>query len=404
MGTLRNDRQANQPIDGVGLARTLWPALLNRLGALGPELAMPPYPTGERATVDGIRYLSRIVALGLQWSIEFGDADFPAFYRHDDDVTKWGGPNVDNTYLRARVRGDAVYRITGNGATTHGFVISTHEGDMHLEQYGMYAERWHDDLVRGDDGSFELTIGGPDQPGNWMPLDESTTNVTIRQYFDDWRTDTPGTFRIERVGGVADAPAPLDATQLAARLDDAIEWIEASLRYWNRYIEAGLERCGFNNITAPGAAAGGSNAIAYGSGFADLDPGSALLIEGAAPDAWTWNFMLYNLGWFESLDIANRTTSLNRSQLHIDDDGRYRIVVAHEDPGVQNWLDTSGLRQTMVTYRFIRTKDSPVPCCSVVPLDDLRAALPATTPTFGASQRAAQIEERRKHIARRFRN
>ena len=54
---MRNDRQANQLIDAVGLARTLWPALLDRLGALGPELAQPPYPTGERATVDGIRLL-----------------------------------------------------------------------------------------------------------------------------------------------------------------------------------------------------------------------------------------------------------------------------------------------------------------------------------------------------------
>ena len=114
--------------------------------------------------------------------------------------------------------------------------------------------------------------------------------------------------------------------------------------------------------------------------------------------------MLYNLGWFESLDIANRTTSLNRTQLHIDDDGRYRIVVAHEDPGVQNWLDTSGLRQTMVTYRFIRTKNNPVPRCTVVALDALRSALPATTPTFGASERSAQILERQKHVARRFRN
>ncbi|CAB4724640.1 MAG: DUF1214 domain-containing protein [Actinobacteria bacterium] len=391
------------PIDAAELARVRWPALLERLGGLGAELTRPPYPTGERAAVDGIRYLSRIVALGLQWCVEFGDPDFPAFYRHDDDVTKWGGPNVDNTYVRARVRGDAVYRLTGNGATTHGFVISTHEGDMHLEQYGVYAERWHDDLRREPNGDFTLTIGGPERTGNWMPLHPNTTNVTIRQYFDDWAQHIPGTFRIERVGAEG-APPPLDAAQLAGRLDDATAWIEASLRYWNRYIDAALERCGFNNIVAPGSVAGGSNGIAYGSGFADLGPREAMIIEGDAPDAWTWNFMLYNLGWFESLDFANRTTSLNRTQLHIDDDGRYRIVVAHEDPGVQNWLDTTGLSQAMVAYRFIRTTNSPVPHCTVVPIDAVRAALPATTPPFSAADRAAQIAVRQQHVARRFRN
>ncbi len=394
----------NEDTNAAAVANELWPALLERLGALGAELASPPFPTGARATTDGIRYLSRIVALGLQWCVEFGDADFPAFYRHDDDVTKWGGPNVDNTYLRARVRGDAVYRLTGNGATTHGFVISTHEGDMHLEQYGMYAERWHDDLQRTADGDFELTIGGPQRTGNWMPLDPATTNVTIRQYFDDWQVHTPGTFRIERIGSEGTAPPSLDAAQLASRLDDAVAWIEASVRYWNRYISASLERCGFNNIVAPGSVAGGSNGIAYGSGFADLGPDEALVIEGDAPDAWTWNFMLYNLGWFESLDFANRTTSLNRTQLRIDDDGRYRIVVAHKDPGVQNWLDTTGLHQSLVTYRFIRTSNSPVPTCTVVPFTDLRAVLPASTPEYDRATRTAQIAVRQRHVARRFRS
>ncbi len=397
-------RDDQGPADALELAKEVWPALLARLGGLGSELAQPPYPGEERATVDGIRYLSRIVALGLQWCVEFGDPDFPAFYRHDDDVTKWGGPNVDNTYVRARVRGDAVYRLTGNGASTHGYVISTHEGDMHLEQYGMYAERWHDDLHRAPSGDFELTIGGPERAGNWMPLDPAATNVTIRQYFDDWQRHTPGTFRIERIGAQGAAPPILDAAQMAERLDAAVEWIEASVRYWNRYIAASLERCGFNNIVAPGAVAGGSNGIAYGSGFADIGPSEALIVEGEAPDAWTWNFMLYNLGWFESLDFANRTTSLNRTQLHIDDDGRFRIVVAHEDPGVQNWLDTTGLRRTMVTYRFIRTTDSPVPRCRIVPLDEVRAAMPSTTPVFSATDRAAQIAVRQQHVARRFRN
>jgi hypothetical protein len=268
----------------------------------------------------------------------------------------------------------------------------------------MYAERWHDDLQREPNGDFVLTIGGPESAGNWMPLDPATTNVTIRQYFDDWARHTPGTFRIERIGAEGAAPPIVGAAQLAARLDTAVEWIEASLRYWNRYIAAGLERCGFNNIVAPGSVAGGSNGIGYGSGFADLGPREALVIEGDAPDAWTWNFMLYNLGWFESLDFANRTTSLNRTQLHIDPDGKYRIVVAHEDPGVQNWLDTTGLAQTMVTYRFIRTKSSPVPRCAVVPIDHVRDALPQSTPVFDAAARAAQIEVRQRHVARRFRN
>ena len=321
--------------DATWLAGQLWPSLLDRLGGLGAELAKPPYPTGERATVDGIRYLSRLVTLGLQWCVEFGDPEFPAFYRHDDDITKWGGPNVDNTYVRARVRGGAVYRVTGNGASTHGFVISSHEGDMQLEQYGMYAERWHDDLRTDAEGNFELVIGGEPCDGNWMPLDAAATNITIRQYFNDWDHHTPGEFLIERIGSEGHAPPAIDATTLAARLDAAVEWIERSLRYWRCYIDDAFAACGSNAIIAPRGVAGGSNGIAYGSGFYDLAPDDALVIEGRAPNAWAWNFMLYNLGWFESLDFANRTTSLNGTQIHVDEDGAYRIVVAHRDPGLR---------------------------------------------------------------------
>ena len=60
MGVAMRD---DDPVTATGLASELWPALCERLGALGAELARPPYPTGERAAVDGIRYLSRIVTL-----------------------------------------------------------------------------------------------------------------------------------------------------------------------------------------------------------------------------------------------------------------------------------------------------------------------------------------------------
>ncbi|MSW29483.1 MAG: DUF1214 domain-containing protein [Actinobacteria bacterium] len=143
--------------------------------------------------------------------------------------------------------------------------------------------------------------------------------------------------------------------------------------------------------------------MAYGSGFCSIGDDEAFVIEGEAPDAWTWNFLLYNGGWFESLDIATRTCSRNGTQLTIDADGRFRIVVSHTDPGVANWLDTSGLHDTMVTYRFIRTTTSPVPSGRVVQLADLAEALHPDTKPFTTEQRRAEIIIRQHHISSRFR-
>src|SRR5919205_19942 len=106
-----------------------WATLSQRLASLGRDLAASPFPLGSRETAEGYRYLARLAVLGLQWAVEFNDPDTPAFYRHDDDITKWGGPNVDNRYLRARVDGKNAYRIVGNGSSSHGFVISELEGD-----------------------------------------------------------------------------------------------------------------------------------------------------------------------------------------------------------------------------------------------------------------------------------
>jgi hypothetical protein len=56
--------------------------------------------------------------------------------------------------------------------------------------------------------------------------------------------------------------------------------------------------------------------------------------------------------WFSSLEYANRVTSLSADQAHRSADGAYRFVVAARDPGVQNWLDTTGLPKGTLLIRF----------------------------------------------------
>ena len=384
-----------------------WRRFSQQIGELGRVLPDPPFPQSERDTTDGYRYLTRLMVIGLQWAVEFGDPDFPAFYRHDDDVTKWGGPNVDNTYLRARVRGDNAYRIVGTRGSSHGFLISECEGDMQLEQYGVYDEMWDDQLVTDADGNFELIVSGerpPGYDGNWLHLHPSAGNITVRAYFNDWSRDTPPAIRIERLGGEGLAPPPLSPDEMARRIDEASEWIVRSFHYWNRYVDSAYRRVGANVVVAPGAAQGGAKDIAYGFGFFHLGDDQAFVIEGEPPQAWFWNVMLYNLGWMESLDFANRITSLNGHQMQIDDDGRYRVVIAHRDPGVPNWLDTTGLHEGMIATRYIRTANVPPQTGQLIEFDQIRDVLPSSTPTTTIEQRRAQIAIRQAHVATRFRH
>jgi hypothetical protein len=384
-----------------------WRRFSQHIGELGRALPDPPFPQSERETTDGYRYLTRLMVIGLQWAIEFADPDFPAFYRHDDDITKWGGPNVDNTYLRARVRGDNSYRIVGRRGSSHGFLISECEGDMQLEQYGVYDEIWDDQLVTNDDGTFELIVSD-ERPsgydGNWLRLHPQAGNITVRAYYNDWSRDTPPAIRIERVGGEGLSAPSLTPAEMARRIDEASDWIVKSFHYWNRYVDNAYRKVGPNVLIAPGAAQGGAKDIAYGFGFFRLADDEAFVIEGAPPQAWFWNVMLYNLGWMESLDFANRVTSLNGHQMQIDDDGRYRVVIAHRDPGVPNWLDTTGLGEGMIATRYIRTADVPPQTGQLVKFDQIRDVLASSTPVMTADQRRAQIAIRQAHVATRFRH
>ncbi|MDP6243381.1 MAG: hypothetical protein QF462_08635, partial [Myxococcota bacterium] len=105
--------------------------------------------------------------------------------------------------------------------------------------------------------------------------------------------------------------------------------------------------------------------------------------------------------WVETLDYTNRQTSLNGQQIHVDSDGRVRVVIAHRDPGIPNWLDAAGHPEGMIQYRWIWSQSSPHPSVHTVPLAELRDALPADTPRVTPDQRRRDIAGRQEHIARR---
>jgi hypothetical protein len=110
------------------------------------------------------------------------------------------------------------------------------------------------------------------------------------------------------------------------------------------------------------------------------------------------------LAWWEALEFATRVTTRNHTQTRISDDRRIRVVVAHEDPGVANWLDTEGRREALLTLRWFWPEgDPPSPITRVVKLADVRAALPDDEPVVNPEQRRAELRARRDHVAWRFR-
>ena len=60
-----------------------------------------------------------------------------------------------------------------------------------------------------------------------------------------------------------------------------------------------------------------------------LAPDEALIIEVTPPEGLYWSYSLGNI-WWETIDYGNRQSSLNGFQAVVDDDGKVRVVVAHQ--------------------------------------------------------------------------
>ena len=379
-----------------------WTDFSDRVKAAGESITGEDFPGDPRMRAEGYRYVGRLTSLAHQLYLEFADTDRPSLFRYGDDTTPFGATNTDNNYCRAFVDPGCTYRLSGDVKGVKELLVSVHDGEFVFGKTAVLAEIALDQLDNGDDGRLDLIIGGPSRSTNWLPLADDAAYVNIRQFVADWEHDAVATLHIERLD---DVPPVTNVTPnaIADALDKAAAWVETSVGFWNEY-SGGLRLfTPTNEMSAPNRPEGAAVNMVLGGGRWELDPGQALLIEFDEPQATYWSIQTYMLGWLQPLDFTHRVTSLNDVQAQVDHDGIVRVVVAHDDPGVQNWLDTSGLPDGLVSYRWVRSVTEPTPMATVVDLGEVSKHLPTTTPRFSAENRRTQLASRSRGVDRRFR-
>lgn len=103
-----------------------------------------------------------------------------------------------------------------------------------------------------------------------------------------------------------------------------------------------------------------------------LKPDQALVIEGRFPKCRFANVMLWNR-FLQTYDYMTHRISLNRKQTRQEADGSFRIVIAHSDPGLPNWLDTQGRPTGLVYWRFVFPEEPIQPLAAkVVPFASVK--------------------------------
>lgn len=354
-----------------------WEEFCDTLKAAGASLKFPGAPQDPFDQAEGYRYLSRLVRAGLEGFLEDADPRTPTLKRVVHETVKMGADNPDNYYQNASVSGRYEYRIRGNRGTVAYLAFGTQAG--HYGQGGGLPPTGSleaSELEIDENGDFEIAMSCDERPGNWLRMTPETGLLIVRQTFLDRSTETLAQLRVERVDGPAEPEA-----LTPAMVDDGLRnastlVVGASLLFakWARdFQKHSNELPQFD--PAVSNAAGGDPKIAYYHSHWKLAPHEALVIDVVPPRCEYWNFQLNNY-WMESLEYRYFRVHTNKHLAAANADGSVRIVVAHRDPGVANWIQTVGHTSGTMCFRWVRAEAHPVPRTRVVRLDAV-ASLPA---------------------------
>lgn len=449
--------------------RRAWDEMLARFSEARDAIDNPalfPAPGTPRNLAEGYRYVTGFIYGSIARSIG-PTAEFPYFIRQIQPLNRSTIDNSDAIYLYAPIDGNHCYTIKGRcGDTGHWrgqraakgvrkaphYVFfqtaSGHSGDTGELSEMAPGTRANtsvldsSDLQVNADGSFEIFLG-PERPeghtgnfmctrsikrrrnaaGEWVEREYVAVMVGLRELFGDWEDEELMDifiYRNDRLGHPMPVLAPADA---AAQLRQAGLLARNQVHFWNKFYGITLEAYGDMNgdgecfmprnaLNKPNAASlatgGGMSTNIYGGGIYELSPEQAMIVELHQPVEPDYiGFCLGNL-WGESLDFANYQSSLNGIQAHRDADNVIRYVIAHSDPGVHNWVDTTGHPEGYIGVRWAYSdkpsEQLPWSTSKIVPLAEVLQHLPPDTRLITAEERRRAIAIRQEHVQRRYRH
>ena len=388
--------------------RQAWTSFCARLESAGELIFKDHNPASGLHRVDALRFLTQNLGQAFDLALETRDTRFPALHAFCGPSRKLGGDCADFTYQQAWIDGASTYRIVGERGTARFLNITVQgarpdgPGVLH-EPFGDVPEAnlSVDRLLVGDDGTVEVFLGGPDREGNWLPTTSESRKVFIRQGFDSWE-EQPARLRIERVDMASARPLPT-VPQMLTAIAWAGDFLTGAMQDWPEFpfTYGGVDATRPNRfpvITDTDAdARRGRSAVNM---HWQLGGDEALIVEFDVHDG-LW--MLTNMGvFFNSMDYLYRPVSYTPSRTAVDSDGKVRLILAHDDPGYHNWIDTQGFERGNLTYRHMLEGHPAALETRVVKRSDLAVELPGDSATVTPEQRAAQMWARFDGIRRRY--
>jgi hypothetical protein len=338
-----------------------------------------PHVETEQDLREGFDYLAGMVrqALSAAWAF---DKDFPYFVRSATPYTKVGLDNPDTLYFSANIRDDAEYVISGRRGTTTDLSFQILAGNYTPAEVPGSLNAFDDRAIEIDeDGSFELRFGpAKENPGpNYFVLGQGASMLLAREVFSDWAAQ-PSVLRIQRVDMIGHAPPTPPVELMQKRMNAAAKSVSGQIKTFLQFPEWFYLKLPVNTMWEPRLTPGGLATQYSSAGHYELAEDEAMIITVPVSDAPYQGFQLGNM-WYLSMDFINHQTSLTAEQARHDPDGKIRMVVSEQNPGLTNWLERTGHRRGYLQFRWQRTSReftaADGPTVEVVKFADLATTL-----------------------------
>ena len=388
--------------------RTSWNRLCDSLKESVDYIFDPSLGADASEQAEGLRHQLRMFYWATDRILENNDPDHPELgWTYPFKV---GQDNPDALYQSAPVDLSRTYRLTGRIDTLRYLGLSLMDYRFGRGKITQLLDVGSPDLTDIGGGRIDVVISPDPDPGNhtgdWFQVAPVECRLFVRQFFSDWAAESHAELYFECLDP-AGPPGRLDPVRACELFDEAAREVDTVPKYWTHFARDQRDRGQINSFVHIAArkgdetSLGGSEKQAYGQCWYEVGSDEALLFEVTPPDCLYWNIQVGDT-WYQSLDFVNLPTTMNDSQARLDPDGVLRVVISHQDPGIQNWIALGGCPQGAITYRWNNADTVPVPSLRLLPFSEIDGCLHPDTPRLSADERAALNAERRRHALRRF--
>ena len=233
--------------------------------------------------------------------------------------SRWGIDNPDSVYRVIPISGDERYEIHGRVGAHHMTENYFTLWDAHMGTVDVLNGRT---MQVDSDGSFTITVasGPADGRPDHVQSTAEAHEFYIRDVLLDWSRDDPNYIEVQRLGG-----PPASTLRRPRTLDEQAEATAAMMQYFANFtgkLSHGVYKMAPNHFNLAWSAdkVGAMRNQVYVMGRFELAPDEAFVVDLSDGGAEYFTVPLSNI-WGTTLDIVDRTGSLNKAQSIANEDG-----------------------------------------------------------------------------------